>query len=185
MGVGRRRGVGIRDGYCPRLDAWGTVGTRWLVRWSGQHCLSAYQRRGYAVANADQIAALPLKIRDAQAKEAAQCWKRWLYLGALGTMVAGPIGPAIGFGLMIVVLSGWGAEVGWAYGVDMAQAEPQQQLRRMLGDALAPAMGISPVSARWSERAKTAATWLLGQDIWLAERIMAGISQNLRTLAAD
>ncbi len=140
---------------------------------------SFYRAQGYAVHSLEDVAAVPYAVREHKVS-LLRAHYRACIVGEMATgQLAGPLSPAVGVPLLVLILLDWGSQMGWAYGVDMHQSKAQALLAAIVsGDLASEITGAGRKSPAQMALRLLFMGW--GQELWWADRVMAHVRRAFR-----
>ncbi len=172
--------------YWPLLDQAGLAALDWIVeRHPQDRVFQWYREQGYPVRRLADVRRLPAAVVEERASRLRDHWRRWLFGESAAALFVGPAGLLVGGPLLSMILFAWALEMGWAYGIDMADVERMDALRRTIHASLMRALGFpigsrKPMS-RWGRMVGTVLFWGFGPELKAADQVMAEIRAEFRT----
>lgn len=147
--------------------------------------LDRFREHGYAVDDLNQVAHLPLIVREQVASQIRGRWRWWIGLEVFIGAFSGPFAVPIAVAVLNGVLTAWSVELGVAYGIDATTPQSLKLVRAVIGDTLqAGLIGSKRSSRTWRERSwRVIASWALvgwGQEFLWADLVMARVRQMWR-----
>lgn len=147
--------------------------------------LDKFREHGYAVQELNQVAQLPLIVREQVASQIRVRWRRWIGVEVLIGAVSGPLAVPVAIAVLNGVLTAWSVELAVVYGIDATTPQNLQLVRAVIGDTLQEClMGSKGPNRTGRGRSwRVIASWALvgwGQEFLWADLVMARVRQMWR-----
>lgn len=164
-------------GYVGTFDRWGRAGVASLTAHaSPAKTYRWYRERGFAVWGPQDVRGLPSSLVEERVSRLRARWRGWLIGEMVTAFAMGPFGLVLSGPSLPIILLAWGIEMGFAYGVNVEDAVPQEALRGVVGEGLMKIFGLCPGQSRARGLGRVLLLGL-GQDLVWADDVMAGVRQ--------
>lgn len=180
--------LGTYRNYSRVMDHWGyNVTIKILDTADPERIFALYRKEGHSVRQLADVRHLPFSVVEYQVSLQRRMWRRWIWSEMGLGLMAGPLGPVVVVSGLAFILTRWGIEMGYAYGLDMRDSQRLQTLREIIGRGLSDSVKGShnrphcrKLGCRIKHISGQGFLLFLGPDLIWADDIMAKIRRQWR-----